>query len=212
MCVTKYESKWAVSGDSLIVSPQCPGFQALFIPCYSNSALRTELIIPTWIHLQCLCANESKAWAGLCNSLMRWSGCSRAALKAGLVISHWHGAWWNILCSSPSFCLCELPAVPWARHLQNEKRSWGVLGVVCHWAGAGSWKDKNIPWHCHLHMYIRHEPMGPSGDAAPWRRAVVSCHPPGTRESSCPSCTMKTQLLIWSEKSWNPALDQSFLA
>lgn len=70
-------------------------------------------------------------------------------MKGGLVLSLSRGAGWNVLYSSPGFCLCELPAVPQARHSENEKHaagdhSWGVRGAVCHWAGAGSWQGKNL--------------------------------------------------------------------
>lgn len=58
------------------------------------------------------------------------------------------GARWNVFCSSPGFWLCGLLTVPPARHSENEKHaagdhSWGVCVVVCRWAGAGLWKDKN---------------------------------------------------------------------
>lgn len=73
----------------------------------------------------------------------------------------------GIFNSSLSFCLCELPAVPQARHSENEKHaagdhSWGVLRVVHHWAGAGSWKGKNL--------------SGPAS-AAIARKCFSSCSP-----------------------------------
>lgn len=47
--------------------------------------------------------SKSTSWSLQFTHEMVWM--LQGGLKGGLVIAHWHGAWWNVLCSSPGLCL-----------------------------------------------------------------------------------------------------------